>query len=169
MAHVGSLVDTHMVQERLEDARTHRVACGKNEGTLVGPRPLLVAAFAARCVQAVAEVFERPFKLATRWHVERGRVALETIGDDTGAHETQRDVGGLEVIRQRAGDRAFKWQADAGGCDLGVAGAELVGEGAPRSRLVTQPPFLIARWCEVQGRFHDAVQAITVRRHACDQ
>jgi hypothetical protein len=79
------------------------------------PRPLLVAAFAARCVQAVAEVFERPFKLAARRHVERGRVALETVSDDAGAHEAQRDVGGLEVVRQRAGQRAFERQADAGG------------------------------------------------------
>lgn len=79
-----------MVQERLEDDRTHRVARGKNEGTLVRPRPLLVAAFATRCVQAVAEVFEGPFKFAARWHVERGRVALQTVSDNAGAQEAQR-------------------------------------------------------------------------------
>jgi hypothetical protein len=70
-----------MVQKRLEDARAHWVACRENESTVVWPRPLLVATFAARHIQIVAEVLERTFKFATWRHVENGRVALETVSD----------------------------------------------------------------------------------------
>ena len=53
-----------MVQERLEDAGTHWVSRGKNEGTLIRPRPFLVAAFATRYVHVVPEVLQCPFEHA---------------------------------------------------------------------------------------------------------